>query len=98
MPNNNHLLGRNVSFTHELRRVRGPKPGERRWEEQKVSDAPMDGVIIGERTVSDGFAEGGYDEARTYTAKSHRVVWLVAYDMRRRHMLVPKEYAKLSTF
>lgn len=93
---NNELLGKKVKFTHELRRVRKPE-GRREWEEVRVAppgyalNVGIEGVIVGERTVSDGYAEGGYDEARGYSATAHRNVWLVSYDMRRKPVLVPKD-------
>ena len=53
---------------------------KRHW----VKPEPMEGIIVGIRTLSNGWVRYG-DETTptTYTAKEHFIAYLIAYDVRR---------------
>jgi len=58
------------------------------WVENEFSAAPTDGVIVGKKTLSDGYTVHDRDDGNEYTAMRHFTAWEVAYSLHRRPVLV----------
>lgn len=70
-------LGDTVTFTSHLERRR--KGRHHTWTERGF-ETPRTGMIVGQRTFSDG--ESGYEEYTEYTGKRFFEVYLVAVSLR----------------
>ena len=93
-------LGQRVMFTETLRR--GYKPASPRskrvWESTRYwlagnSKGPVEGILMGVRTLSDGEVEDGYyDTPSVYYPKRTFTAYLIAHDLRRKPVLVLPEH------
>lgn len=98
-------FGQRVTFTWHLTRRYQSDPsrghvGVKKWlTEQWPGQAepePREGVVIGERTLTNGENHyNGWDEPITYRPKESFKAYLVAFDMRRRPVLVLPEHVAI---
>lgn len=101
------LLGQRVRFTHVLKRHGRPDSQRvtaaevRRWDPWPQSG---EGIIFGKRVLSNGHVERDteYDEwtGRTYMLKTwvgvhHFTAYLVAFDLRRKPVIVLPEHLEI---
>lgn len=99
-------LGDRVVFTQTLRRLYRPAVANstrsRRiweasrvwlWELSKVNPGGLEGVIVGARTLSDGECDDGfYDDPTVYYPTRTFPAYVVAWKLRRAHVLVLPEH------
>lgn len=89
-------LGQKVRFSIHLERDWRVPTGENAWGRfamkvwQAVAGPIREGIVVGVRTLSNGKRDMGEDYAN-YTAKEHFKAYIVAYDMRRKPMMVRPE-------
>ena len=93
-----YTLGQKVRVTRTLHRWWSE--GLKFWQSQPIH--PGEGIVVGKRTLSNGKLEdvGDYDTllgiklgSRTeYRATEHFTAYIVAYDLRRKHVLVRPEH------
>jgi len=84
-------LGDRVRAKRTLKRVAKRIPttfGTRFGKAWEIQDRPIEGIIVGKRTLPDGFTDGGYDEAMVFVTTKHTRVVLVAYSLHRKPMPV----------
>lgn len=65
-----------------------------RWDEHYPIEKRQwrEGIIVGKRRLANGIRQhNGYDEPITFEATEQITAWLVAYDLRHRHVLVLAE-------
>jgi len=58
------------------------------WVENVFSEAPTDGVIVGRKTLSDGYTVHDRDDGNQYYPMRHFMAWEVAYSLHRKPVLV----------
>lgn len=92
-------LGTRVTFTHTLKRT-APRSGLRVWDARTywlvdTARGPVPGIVVGVRTLSDGTADRGWDEPTVYTPTRHFTAYLIAFDLRRKPVLVLPEHVEL---
>lgn len=94
-------LGARVEFTYTLhRKFRASAPRSRKvWEHEAWpgQDEPeaRQGIIVGVRTLANGYLSGGYwEEPTQFEASEHFRAYLVAFDVRRRPVLVRPEHVR----
>jgi hypothetical protein len=98
-----YVLGQRVTFTAALRRryqsaPSGSDRSRRVWEPSphaliEFRDGPVEGIIVGARTLSDGECEwNGYEEPTTYHPTRTFPAYLIAHHLRRRPVLVLPEH------
>lgn len=97
-------LGQQVTFTRTLAR-RGELAGEFKnvyrkfwtsegWPGQPEPEARQ-GIIVGYRHLTNGDNQGGtWDEPTWYRAKERLTAYLIAFDIRRKPVLVLPEHVK----
>lgn len=92
-------LGEKVAFSKTLRRI-GRLDGKKRvnvktWEYTDYSWLPPEperiGFIVGVRVLSNGDVSYDGDGVPEYEASSHFTAYVIAYDLRRAHVLVRPE-------
>lgn len=97
-------LGDSVTFTWHLTRkyesVPQPAYGRKVWRTElwpgQPEPEPREGIVIGVRTLTNGINEYyGYDQPIQYRPKESVKAYLVAYDMRRKPVLVLPEHLRL---
>lgn len=87
-------FGERVTFSRTLAR-RWQEGGRKVWQVGQAEPSPRRGIVIGVRVLTDGRNEyGGYDEPIVYHAERRFRAFVVAYDMRRRPVLVLPEDIK----
>ncbi|WXW93182.1 hypothetical protein SEA_BRAYBEAST_46 [Arthrobacter phage BrayBeast] len=55
-------------------------------------DGPAEGIIVGKRTLSNGYREYHYDAGYEYGPAEHFTAYLVAFDLRRKPVHVLPEH------
>lgn len=88
-------LGQRVKITNHIERrsVNGGTHGNNRvWEELPFTVDPLEGIIIGERTLSNGRHDYGWeDDPGIYMGKEFFTAYLVATSLRRKPLhVLPK--------
>jgi hypothetical protein len=91
-------LGQKVTFSHPLHRESVYEKSEfgrdewwKKWLEPE-SSAPMTGVVVGVRHLSNGVNHGGYwDSPIEYHNRETFKAYLIAYDMREKPVYVLPE-------
>jgi hypothetical protein len=85
-------LGDKICFDNHLKRVWIDDPnglnGQKRW--KKVPHEIRHGIIIGQRTLSNGINNYDSEGVFIYDPEEYFKVWLVAYDMNRNPVYVSK--------
>ena len=85
-------LGDAVWFTSTLHRVEERrlhnKVRGRFWKVwQPVDHELRHGIVVGKRTLANGWLDGGYGEPTVFVPEEHLTAWLVAYHLRRKPVL-----------
>jgi hypothetical protein len=95
-------LGQRVRFTRTLTRRSGRENNRytKRWHAERYpgepEPAPTEGVLIGVRTLSNGFVTYGWtDEPTTYEPREHFTAYVVAHSLRRASALVLPDHLEL---
>ena len=97
----NYELGQRVRFTHALIRVWDD--GKKLWEDIPRAAAD-EGIVMGKRTLSNGENEkltefDGYGSfilvGTEYRATEHFTAYLIAFDLRRKPVLVRPEHMEV---
>lgn len=88
-------LGQKVKIKSKLHRFskyrEGPKT-KRVWIPMYFPDGPVEGLVIGKRTLSNGFREYmGFEEGVSYDPTDHFEAYLVATDIRKKPFYTLKE-------
>lgn len=96
-------FGQRVQFTWTLHRKRSSEHDSRgrwyhmhrwvcqRWETEP-EPKPTEGIVIGVRTLADGTVTHNYDSGSEFKPTRHFRAYLIAYDMRRKPVLVLPDY------
>lgn len=71
-----YCLGQKVHYRGIMRKFK--RSGGRKWENWRLSG---DGIIVGKRTVSDGYSRYHPDEGNVYCSTKHHSFWLVAHNL-----------------
>lgn len=87
-------LGARIEFTHTLCRTssRVDKAWEKTWLPFRLVK-PKQGLVIGMRTLANGENRTfGYDEPISFRPRSYVKAYLIAFDLRRKPVLVLREH------
>lgn len=87
-----YLLGDSVWFTSTLHRVEERRTHKkihaRFWKVwQPVDHELRYGIVVGKRTLANGWLAGGYGEPTVFVPEEHLTAWLVAFDLHRKPVL-----------
>lgn len=91
-------LGQWVEFTHRLRRSYSSSSRYNTWIKAWVVDPlrpagkPQRGIVIGQRTLSNGENHYLGDDGIQYRPKNYFKVYLISFDMRRNPVYVLPEH------
>lgn len=93
-------FGAPVSFTRHLRRRWVTREGKhlKAWVPEASPDetdsAPRAGIVVGVRTLANGTVRNMYEDGLQFEAVEHFTAYLVAFDLRRKPVLVLPEHVQ----
>lgn len=69
--------------------------------ERWIGDTPpedhREGIVIGKRTLANGYVNYDYDEGTTFEPESHLIAYVIAYDLHRNPVYVLPEHITPTT-
>lgn len=70
---------------------------ERWWGDAYGTEDPRPGIIIGKRTLANGYANYDYDSGTTFEPDQHVTAYVIAYDLHRKPVYVLPEHITPTT-